>query len=398
MGLISLIIAIIVIGFIITIHELGHFLFAKLFSVGVVSFSLGMGPKLISKVYGNTEYSLRLLPIGGSCLMAGEDLDDRLYEDEDEGKLSSGIKDAGLLAPSLKTDGSEALIIDGRRYGREEQFVYKKSWQRFFIVAGGPIFNFLLAFLLSVVFTAFMGADLPYVASIEEDMPAYEAGLSVGDLICDISANGKSSAIYTGRDLYLFLYIYSSGFDEDTVISIGYEDMESGEKKTASFTPRYDPETGSFRMGLAYNVSYSPLSGILEILSYSFYNIRYCLSSSIRSIELLVTGDVSRQDVMGPVRIVATLDETVSEASSYGIGATLLSLCNMMIVISVALGVSNLLPIPALDGGRLIFIIIELLTRRSVPKELEAKIHAAGMVVLLALMVVILINDLSFLV
>ena len=132
--------------------------------------------------------------------------------------------------------------------------------------------------------------------------------------------------------------------------------------------------------------------------SYSIYNVRYCLISALQSIKLVLTGGAQREDVMGPVRMVNTIDQTVDEASDYGIWMTLLTVFNIMIIISASLGVMNLLPIPALDGGRLIFILIEMVTGKGVPKEIEARIHVAGMAVLLMLMVLIMFNDISIIV
>ena len=347
--MISFIIAIIVLGLIVTFHELGHFLFSRLFSVKVINFSLGMGPELWSFVRGDTEYSLRAVPFGGSCMM-----------DEDD-------------------------------------FLDKAPWKRFFIVLGGPLFNLILAFLLSLVLTADIGADIPFVAAVEKDMPAYDSGLSEGDIITCISFGEASADTHVSRDLYLFLYIHGADLTEDTVINIRYMDPADGEEGWASFRPAYSEETGSYRMGISYNMAYLPIDSPMEVIRYGAYNLRYNLVSAVESVKLLLSGGAERTDVMGPVRIVGTIDDTVSEASDYGIRFTLMTIFNIMIVISVSLGVMNLLPIPALDGGRLIFILIELIFRKPVPRKLEAAIHMGGMALLLLLMMLILFNDISLL-
>ena len=390
--MISFIIALIALGLIVTIHELGHFLFAKLFSVGVVSFSLGMGPKLVSKVYHNTEYALCALPIGGSCLMAGEELDESPEEGGGGSKGSEGYDRGHVHA------ASRDIVIDGRIYKDSEQFVRKKPWQRFLIIAGGPIFNFLLALILSFVICAGVGADIPAILNTEAGLPAAEAGLSKGDVISSIELDGKDASIYLSRDLYLFLYLNESSFSEDSLITIGYYDAEDGQHRTVSLYPEYDEAAGSYVMGIGYSLGYQKLDSLWDMLRYSFYNIRYCLVSALESVKMLVGGQASREDVMGPVRIVSTIDQTVDEASDYGLWALMMTLFNLMIIISASLGVTNLLPLPALDGGRLIFIIIELLSGRAVPKEIEARIHMAGMVLLLAAMVFIVFNDISFLI
>ena len=370
--MISLIIAILAFSFIIIFHELGHFLFARLFSVGVVSFSLGMGPSLISKVIGNTEYALRAIPFGGSCLMVGEELDEREDRSDDED-----------------------LIIDGRHYRPSEQFVRKRPWQRFLIVFGGALFNFILAFILAVVISSNVGADIPMVMETEAGLPAAEAGLEAGDIITDIGAPGDTKPIHLSRELYLYLYLNSGSFSSEDPISIGYIDAEDGMRKQTVFYPFYDEEAGSFRMGLSYSLAYQPLHGIMDTVRYSIYNIGYCLTSTFESLKLILTGGVERTDVMGPVRLVSTIDETVEEAAGYGLWTMVMSLFNLMIIISASLGISNLLPIPALDGGRLIFILIELITGHAVPKAIEEKIHIAGMLLLLMLMVIIMVNDIS---
>ena len=377
--MISLILAVLVLGLIIVFHELGHFLLARLFSVSVVSFSLGMGPRLWSHVSGNTEYCIRAIPFGGSCLMAGEELQD---EDADS---------------NIQREPDGRLIIDGRYYDRSGQFLSKKPWQRFLIIAGGPLFNFIMAFFLSLILTASLGADKPYVAAVEPDMPAYDTGLEKGDLITAIAIGDERASIKLSRDLQLFLYLNEDDFSEGLPVRLEYIDTE-GHRKSAEFYPAYSDETESWRMGLSYSIAYMPLSGPLEVVSYSIYNVRYCLISALQSIKLVLTGGAQREDVMGPVRMVSTIDQTVDEASDYGIWMTLLTVFNIMIIISASLGVMNLLPIPALDGGRLIFILIEMVTGKGVPKEIEARIHVAGMAVLLMLMVLIMFNDISIIV
>ncbi len=374
--MISLIVAIIAFGFIIIFHELGHFLFAKLFSVGVVNFSIGMGPKLWSKVMGNTEYSLRVLPFGGSCMMVGEELDEQEPEEADR----------------------DIIVIDGRAYKASEQFVRKRPWQRLLIVCGGALFNFILAFLLSIVICSEVGTDLPVVTAVETDMPAYGSGIEAGDLISGIYIGDEGRKIHLSRELYLFLYLHGASFSENVPVRLSYIDHETGKEGEAVFYPAYSEETKSVRMGISYSLSYVRTEGIFDTIRYSFYNIGYCLSSTFESLKLILTGGVERTDVMGPVRLVSTIDETVEEAYDYGLWTTLMSLFNMMIIISASLGISNLLPIPALDGGRLIFIVIEMLTRHAVPKEIEAKIHIAGMAFLLLLMVLIMVNDISLII
>ena len=190
------------------------------------------------------------------------------------------------------------------------------------------------------------------------------------------------------------MYIHADELNNADTFTVYYRDASDGNaRKQAVMEPFYDSEKERYRLGFSYNVAYESTGGIVDTLICSQYNVNYCVRSSIESIKLLAGGRVSRQDVMGPVRMVAVMDESVTEAADYGLKSSAITLLDLMILISGSLGFMNLLPLPALDGGRLIFITIELITRRAVPKELEAKIHAAGMILLLGLMLIIMVND-----
>lgn len=145
-------------------------------------------------------------------------------------------------------------------------------------------------------------------------------------------------------------------------------------------------------MGIVSAYPRAPES-VFEALQYSFYEFRYIIDLTFKSLQMLVTGQVSREDVAGPVGIVVMIDKTVEASSSYGLLNVLMNLINMSLLLSANLGIMNLLPIPALDGGRLVFILIEALRGRPVDPEKEGMIHMAGMAVLMVLMVVILFND-----
>lgn len=147
-------------------------------------------------------------------------------------------------------------------------------------------------------------------------------------------------------------------------------------------------------MGISGGIPRAPRS-LAETLQYSVYEFRYMVDLTFQSLKMLVTGQVSRKDVAGPVGIVVMIDQTVEESSSYGIMSVLISLANMCLILSANLGIMNLLPIPALDGGRLVFILIEAVRGKPVDPEKEGMIHMAGMAVLMVLMVVILFNDIA---
>lgn len=376
--MLSLLISIIALGFIIFFHELGHFLAAKRCGVGVVEFSLGMGPRFLSKVRGNTRYSLRVLPFGGSCMMVGEEF-------EENGNAPAD----GRAAKAAAEDGS--IEIDGRRYRADEAFTQKPAWQRFCIIAAGPVFNFILAFLLSLVLTQQVGYDRPEVLEVQADMPAAQSGIEAGDLIYSI--NGERVTVY--RDIQLFLLANQRELSEGLPIRIIYEN-QAGELHVTEFLPKYAEDTQSYRMGLTFNAGYVPVSSFGELLKYSAYNVEFCIKSTVKSLQMIFAGKVQKDDVMGPVRMVATIDNTVETASQYGVWTTVMSLFDLVILISASLGAMNLLPVPALDGGQLVFILIEMIARRPVPREWIARINMIGMALLLALMFFVLFNDVSF--
>lgn len=399
--MLSLILSIVALGLIITIHEFGHFLLAKLCGVGVVEFSLGMGPVLLSKVFGNTRYSLRILPFGGSCMMVGEEAEEENEEEPNGEPEDVSKEDSGEKLP---------IHIDGRDYPRSCQFVLKPAWKRFLIIVAGPVFNFLLAFFLSLIITAQAGYDKPAIVAVETGMPAAEQGLKPGDLITGFAINGHRTNILTARDAMLFLTVNQKRIAKEEPVTVFYREevltkdgtyeTERGKdaEKEATLTPRYSEDTKSYRLGLTYNAAYVPAENAGNLIRYSAHNVTYCIQATVQSLRMMAAGDVGRSDVMGPVRMVAAMDETVTEASDYGIWSVVMTLFDMMILISGSLGAMNLLPIPALDGGRLVFILIELITGHAVPHELEGRIHAAGMIFLLVLMMLILFNDVSFLI
>ena len=190
MSIIKILVALLIFTLIIVVHEMGHFLLAKKNGIGVTEFSIGMGPRLISFVKGGTRYSVKLLPLGGSCAMVGED-----------------------------------EIVD-----REDSFNNKSVWARIAVVAAGPIFNFILAFILAIFVIAITGVDKPYIVEVAEDSPGYEAGLRSGDIIKSI--NGDK--ITVGRDVstYLMFEPYD-GSEIEIVVE------RDGEKKTFNIVPEF---------------------------------------------------------------------------------------------------------------------------------------------------------------
>ena len=351
--MISILIAILVFGLIVLFHEFGHFMAAVACGVRVMEFSIGMGPRIATVKGKLTDYSIKALPFGGSCAMKGE-----LEPDDD-------AKDA-----KTKLD--------------EDDFHSKSAWQRFIIIAAGPVFNFILAFVCASVLSSFTGISRPVLESVMDGYPAQEAGMQAGDVITGI--NGHRTKIYEEVRLYISLHS-----DEE----LDVEFIRDGMKMSCTITPKLDEETGTYLMGVrGYAVTDHP-KNILDAMKYGYYTVRYNIFMCIESIKFMLGGHASLNDVMGPVGMVEVIGDTVDESYQYGIGVVMLTILNFIILFSANLGVMNLLPIPALDGGRLIFIIYELITGKEVNKKLEAYVAMAGFVLLMGLMVVVMIHDIG---
>lgn len=425
--LLNILVAIIIFSVIVVFHELGHFLLAKKNGIEVTEFSLGMGPRLLSTVKGNTRYSLKLFPIGGSCMMVGED-------GEEDGPGSFG---------------------------------HASVWGRISVVAAGPIFNFILAFVFALVITSVMGYDPPKVLSVEENSPAEEAGLQVGDIIT--SFQGKPISI--GRDISLYESLYGMQQDQikmtvkrdgkkidlnfkaasekkymlgfsyvpdgepeitevfvdgammkagvlagDVITAVDGTKVSTGEElqtylgehplgeNAVTITVSRDGKEKEFTVqptvrtqvstGFVYNL-YREKTNFFGVLKYSAVEVRYWISSTIDSLGLLIKGTFHVNDLSGPVGIVDAIGSSVEEAKSEGTVVMWMQMFYWAILLSANLGVMNLLPLPALDGGRLVFLLIEAVTKKKVNPNIEGMIHFAGFVLLMALMVFVFMNDIK---
>ena len=375
---IGLIAAIFILGLLISVHEFGHFIVAKRNGVHVIEFSIGFGPTIISKTVNGTKYSLKWILFGGACQMLGADMGLIDVEDEEYAKL-------------LKEQ-------EGRSF-------YEKSvWARMAILFAGPFFNFILAFVLAIILFAFAGVDTPRVGKAIDDYPAQAAGIETGDVI--YSVNGHR--ILTQRDLQLYMqFNYKEG-----PLTVVFE--RDGALHTVELTPKLQTQEmadeeaknnlqNSKKSDAEQQATPRPLIGIqymgretvgaLRILRLSGHEVIYWMRVTVKSLGMLFTGKASVNDLSGPVGIVDIMGETVTETKSGGVGLVLLNFINLAILFSVNLGVMNLLPIPALDGGRLLFCLIEVVRRKPVPKEKEAYVTLAGALLLFALVIFVFFND-----
>ena len=340
MGIIS---AIIIFSVIVLFHEFGHFTAARAIGVEVIEFSLGMGPRLLSHVSARsgTRYSLKLLPFGGSCQMKGED-----DADQSEGSFGS-----------------------------------KRIWQRILIVAAGPVFNFLLAFLFAAIIIGSVGYDAPVAEGLAEDSPLAKAGMQVGDVITSIG--GKKITIY--RDIVNYV---TFDLEEDADI-IPVEWTHDGTKNRAEIS--LAGRSGA--LGLYGGGRFSADGSIPVIVGYSLYEVKYWIGTTVKSLGMIGKGRVSLNDISGPVGIVGVVQETYQETKQEGAFMLFLNMLNMAILLSANLGVMNLIPFPALDGGRIVLLLIEGIRRKKIGENVEAYINLAGFAVLMVIMVVVLFND-----
>lgn len=335
-------IAFLVFSIIVIFHELGHFWLAKLNGIRVNEFCLGLGPTIVGFKKGETKYSIKLLPFGGACMMEGED--------------------------EASTD--------------EKAFGNKSVWARISVVFAGPFFNFILAFVFAFVLMSCVGYDKPTISDVLPGFAAEEAGLRGGDTIVEM--DNKSIHFYREISAY-------SMFHPGETVELTYE--RDGERYTTTLVPKMDEESGRYLYGFTYN-SARVKGSVLTNLKNSFYEVKYWIEVTLKSLKMLVTGQVSVNELSGPVGIVKGISDTVQDAvTSSGYYEAFLNVLNWAILLSANLGVMNLLPLPALDGGRLVFLIIEAIRRKRIDPNKEGIVHLVGIALLFLLMFVVLFND-----
>ena len=339
----TIIIFILVLGTIVFIHEFGHFLFAKLMGVYVYEFSLGMGPKLFGKKGKETEYCLRLFPIGGFCSMAGEEVDEEQIKVPEERRLQA-----------------------------------KKPWQRFLIMFFGPGFNFIFAILLLFFVALFAGSSSyePIISSVEKNYPAYEVGLEKGDEILEI--NNKKVKILDDVSIYLTI----ADKTKNTTIKV---EKENGKIVTYKLKPKKvkENEETSYKYGIG--LKSEKKYGLVNSMKYTFVKTESLFKQMFITVKSLFTGGVKVDQLSGPVGIYSIVGEQSKEG--------LASVLYLMAFLSINVGFLNLLPLPAFDGGHILFIIIEKIKGSPVSQKTENMVHTIGLFLLMLLMIYITFND-----
>ena len=421
----NVILAILVLSIIVIVHEFGHFIIAKANGITVVEFSIGFGPKLIHFRKGETEYCIKALPFGGACTMLGDEFLEMSViqsEEDDDEELTDEEKEAK----------KRKLAIENG-YDMEKSFASKSVWARIAVIAAGPVFNFLLAFVCAVVIVGSLGYDPCDIDVVKDNPPATEAGLQEGDVITKV--NGHKVTFY--RDFYFY-----RAYNADKTLNITF--TRDGEKMTTTVTPQHikqqkyqvgimmnenclissvTKDSPAEKAGLKANDVIKAVDGtamenssnvteaitssggnkvvftvardgknvdvtvepkMVEVesydtgfvvygdrvktspigtLKYSVEEVGYSVKTVIQSLGMLFTGKIGFDSLLGPVGTVSTMSEIVEESKADGAFYVFLNLMNLAALISANLGVMNLLPIPALDGGRLVSDLVSNKTR-----------------------------------
>ncbi|MBR4893035.1 MAG: RIP metalloprotease RseP [Clostridia bacterium] len=340
----TVIYALLLFSVIIFVHEFGHFIFAKIFGVYVHEFAIGMGPAIFKKKKGETLYSVRLVPMGGYCKMEGED---------------------------GQSDNSRA-------------FSNKSKTKRLIILSAGAVMNLLLGFIVVLILNFGFSSNFyvsTSVANVLENTPAYTAGLRAGDKIERL--NGKKVNI---RSEFM---VYNNKEDMEITVKRGRETL------TFNVTPKSylldesgniikeSSEEGSHKLiGIEFSKEEKTL---LSVIKYSYFESLFIGKTIFISLGQLITGEVSPDNLSGPVGIVKEINTAANTGFDY--------LLYLMALITINLGIFNLLPLPALDGGRILFILIEAVIGKPVSLKYEGIIHAIGFMLLILLMLYATWND-----
>ena len=357
MTILYVLLALLLLGILIIVHEGGHFLGARLTGIPVREFSIGFGPKLLERKSRkhDTNFVLRAIPAGGYCAFYGED-DPNAEEKDDERSMT--------------------------RF---------PVWKRIVTVFMGPGMNFILALIVAFGYFVVMGEATgveygrPVITEVTEDGPAREAGMLGGDIITEV--NGKSAGGLDENGNTILSGILSVWQEGDSPIAVTVE--RGGAQETLTVTPRWSDDLKGMAIGIIYQMeawyTFSPV-GPGRALQLS---AGYCVEAGgaiLGSLKRLVTTGEGIEDTGGPIRIIQVVTEETPENGFW-------AYISLLILISVNLGLMNLLPIPGLDGSRILFLAVEGVLRRPVNRKVETYIHLSGYVLLIGLFAVLTYRD-----
>lgn len=333
-GIISVIGALLVLTVLVFFHELGHFAVGRRLGFGIEEFAIGMGPVVFSKEKDGIRYAVRALPIGGMCMFHGED----------------------------------APAEDARSFNAQP------VWKRMLVVGAGPVMNILLAVVIAAIILMSYGDYMPGIVGFtEENSPAYEGGLREDDIILDIG--GYDISFYEDCTPAI-----EQANSEETEVTV----LRNGEEVVLTVRDFFDEEEGVNRFGI-YISPVRMQYGFFEAVGNSVKYVYYLMKEMIGFLGSIFTQGVQSGDVAGPVGTISIIGQAVRAGFEV--------VLRLGVLISVNLGIMNLLPIPALDGGRLLLMAVEALRGKPIPPETEAKIHFTGFVLLMGLMLLLTVMD-----
>ncbi|WP_083195491.1 RIP metalloprotease RseP [Staphylococcus carnosus] len=421
--IITILAFIIVFGVLVSVHEYGHMFFAKRAGIMCPEFAIGMGPKIFSFRKNETLYTIRLLPVGGYVRMAGDGIDEVPVEPGMSVKIKLNDKDEithiilddqhkfqqAEVIEIKKCDFKDKMYVEGitsydderHRYyiakeayfveggsliqiaPRNRQFMHKKPYQKFLTLFAGPLFNFILALVIFIGLAYYQGTPTNSVKQVADHYPAQEAGLKSGDKIEQIG----SHKISTFDDIQKAL-----DSNKDKPVKVTYE--RDGKNKTVELTPKKVKEGTKVSPKISYKIGYQPQSEHSSLIEPLVAGVQQFVKAGtliftaiVAMIGSIFTGGFSFDMLNGPVGIYHNVDTVVKTGIINLIGWTAL--------LSVNLGLMNLLPIPALDGGRILFVLYEAVFRKPVNKKAETYIIGAGAVFVIIIMILVTWNDIQ---
>ena len=345
--MLTLIYFILILGLIVLVHEFGHFIFAKLFKVHVYEFSIGMGPRICGtkKVKGKTQYNVRALPIGGFVSLAGEDPE----------------------------EVDEEVPLGGYLYN-------KPIWQRFIIMAAGVFNNFVLALVILFLIGVFHGSVnmTPVITSLDKDYPMYQTGIREGDIIKSINGN----KVDTLDDANVYLTLENDGSATEFVIE------RNNDEYIFLVQPVEEEDSETHEIRYRYGITFEKKTehGFVNAIKYAFIQFGSYIKQIIITFKYLFSGKLGLNNLSGPVGIYSIVGEVTKES-------VLLNLASLTALLSVNVGFLNIMPFPAFDGGRILFLIIEKLRGRPVNPKIENMVNTIGFALLMLLVVYVTIGD-----
>lgn len=357
----SIFVSIILLGILVTVHEWGHYIVAKKSGVLVEEFAIGMGPKVYGVQKGETLYTLRALPLGGFCRMEGE-IDGM---DSEHGTNHT---------PSDRSFESKPLLT------------------RAAVIFAGPFMNFVLAFVFLLILSGTSYVPKPILNDISPNSPAESVGLKAGDEI--LSVNGSKINIYD----QLQYKIFKSGGDD-----LFFEVLRDGSVMKIKLTPMFDEQRNGYLVGIVPQIKSGVFAEVedgmvgkasfFETVHYAWFSMVNYIITTAEGLLQVFTFTADPDDYGGPITIIQTVGESYESGLSHSFWAAMQNMLQLGAILSANLGVMNLFPIPALDGGRLLFIGIEAIRRKPMTMELEAKINFLGFSFIMGLMLFIMYGD-----